>query len=65
MNIIVLFNNKKLLILNSVKKSNNLLFSLIAINKQEGVEKYARSQGFNTHFIKRLILIKALDGLGV
>ena len=33
MNIIILFNNKKLFILSSVKKSNNLLFGLIAINK--------------------------------
>jgi len=65
MNIVILFNNKKLLISSSVKKSNNLLFSLIAINKQEGAEKYARSQGFNTHFIERTILIKATDGLGL
>ena len=42
MNIIILFNNKKLLILSSVKKLDNLLFGLIAINEQEGVEKYAR-----------------------
>ena len=33
MNIVILFNNKKLLILSLVKKSNNLLFGLIAINK--------------------------------
>ena len=65
MNIVVLFNNKKLLISSSVKKLNNLLFSLIAINKQEGAEKYTRLQGFNTHFIKRTILIKALDGPGL
>jgi hypothetical protein len=32
-NIVILFNNKKLLILSLVKKLNNLLFSLIAINK--------------------------------
>jgi len=32
-NIVVLFDNKKLLILSLVKKSNNLLFGLIAINK--------------------------------
>jgi len=65
MNIVILFNNKKLLILSLVKKSNNLLFGLIAINEQEGAEKYARSQGFDTHFIERTILIKALDGLGL
>jgi hypothetical protein len=64
-NIVVLFNNKKLLILSLVKKSDNLLFSLIAINKQEGAEKYARSQGFNTHFIERTILIKAPDSPGL
>jgi hypothetical protein len=64
-NIVVLFNNKKLLILSSVKKSNNLLFGLIAINKQEGAEKYAKLQGFDTHFIKRTILIEAPDGLGL
>ena len=64
-NVVILFNNKKLLILSLVKKLNNLLFSLIAINKQEGAEKYARSQGFNIHFIKRTILIKALDSLGL
>jgi hypothetical protein len=43
MNIVILFNNKKLLILSLVKKLDNLLFSLIVINKQEGAEKYARS----------------------
>ena len=42
MNVIVLFNNKKLFISSSVKKLNNLLFGLIVINKQEGVKKYAR-----------------------
>ena len=42
MNVVVLFNYKKLLILSSVKKLDNLLFGLIAINEQEGVEKYAR-----------------------
>ncbi len=65
MNVIVLFNNKKLFISSSVKKLDNLLFGLIAINEQEGVEKYARSQGFNTHFIERTILIKAPDGPGL
>ena len=62
MNIIVLFDNKKLLILSSVKKSDNLLFGLIVINEQEGAEKYARSQGFDTHFIERTVLIEAPDG---
>jgi len=42
MNVVVLFNNKKLFILSSVKKLNNLLFGLIAINEQEGAKKYAR-----------------------
>ena len=65
MNVVVLFNNKKLLILSSVKKSDNLLFGLIAINEQEGVEKYARLQGFDTHFIERTILIEAPDGPGL
>jgi hypothetical protein len=65
LNVVVLFNNKKLLILSLVKKLDNLLFGLIAINKQEGAEKYARSQGFDTHFIERTILIEALDGLGL
>ena len=65
MNIVVLFNNKKLLISSSVKKSDKLLFGLIAINEKEGAEKYARLQGFNTHFIKRTILIKAPDGPGL
>ena len=32
-NIIILFNNKKLFILSSIKKLNNLLFNLIIINK--------------------------------
>ena len=64
-NVVVLFNNKKLLILSSVKKSDNLLFGLIAINEQEGAEKYARLQGFDTHFIERTILIKAPDGPGL
>jgi len=32
-NIVILFNNKKLLILSLVKKLDNLLFSLIIINK--------------------------------
>ena len=41
-NIVILFNNKKLLISNSVKKLNNLLFGLIVINKQEGVKKYTK-----------------------
>ena len=45
MNIVVLFNNKKLLILSSVKKLDNLLFGLIVINEQEGAKKYARLQG--------------------
>jgi len=65
MNIVILFNNKKLLISSSVKKSDNLLFGLIIINKQEGVKKYARLQGFNTHFIERTVLIKAPDGPGL
>ena len=65
MNVVILFNNKKLLILNLVKKLGNLLFSLIIINKQEGAEKYARSQGFDTHFIERTVLIKTLDGPGL
>ena len=64
-NVVVLFNNKKLFISSSVKKSNNLLFGLITINEQEGAEKYARLQGFDTHFIKRTILIKALNSLGL
>jgi hypothetical protein len=64
-NIVILFNNKKLLILSLVKKLDNLLFSLIIINKQEGAEKYARSQGFNTYFIERTVLIKALDSLAL
>ena len=64
-NVIILFNNKKLFILNLVIKLNNLLFSLIIINKQKEIEKYTRPQGFNTYFIKRMILIKALDGLGL
>jgi hypothetical protein len=65
MNIVVLFNNKKLLISSLVKKSDNLLFGLIAINKQEGAEKYARSQGFDTYFIERTILIEAPDSPGL
>ena len=64
-NIVILFNNKKLLILSSVKKSDNLLFGLIVINKQEGAKKYAKLQGFDMHFIKRMVLIKALDGLAL
>ena len=32
-NVVILFNNKKLLILSLVKKLNNLLFGLIIINK--------------------------------
>lgn len=64
-NAVILFNNKRLLILSLVKKLDNLLFGLIIINKQEGAEKYARSQGFNTYFIKRTVLIKALDGPGL
>src|SRR6266567_4064506 len=43
--IIILFNNKKLFILSLVKKLDKLLFSLIAINKKERVEKYARLYG--------------------
>jgi hypothetical protein len=64
-NIVVLFNYKKLLILSLVKKLNNILFSLIAINKKEKTKKYTILQGFNTHFIDRMILIEALDGLGL
>ena len=41
MNIVVLFNYKKLLILSLVKKSDNMLFGLIVINKKEGAQKYA------------------------
>ena len=41
MNIVVLFNYKKLLILNLVKKLDNMLFGLIIINKKEGAQKYA------------------------
>ena len=62
-NIIILFNYKKLLILSLVKKSNNILFGLIAINKKEKAKKYAILQGFDTHFINRTILIKAPNGL--
>ena len=65
MNIIILFNYKKLLILSSVKKLDNMLFGLIAINKKKGAKKYTISQGFDTHFINRIILIEALDGLGL
>jgi hypothetical protein len=64
-NVVVLFNYKKLLILSLVKKLDSILFSLIAINKKEGAKKYAISQGFNTHFINRTILIEALDGPGL
>jgi hypothetical protein len=64
-NVVVLFNNKKLLILSLVKKLDKLLFGLIIINKREEAEKYAKLYGFNTYFIKRTILIKALDGLGL
>ena len=42
-----------------------MLFGLIIINKKEGVKKYAILQGFDTHFIDRIILIEALDGLGL
>ena len=65
MNGIILFNYKKLLILSSIKKSDNILFGLIAINKKEGAKKYAISQGFDTHFIDRMILIEAPDGPGL
>jgi hypothetical protein len=65
MNVVVLFDYKKLLILSLVKKSDSILFGLIAINKKEGAKKYAISQGFDTHFINRTILIEALDGPGL
>ena len=42
-NIVVLFNYKKLFILSSVKKLDNILFSLIIINEKEGAKKYAIS----------------------
>ena len=41
MNIIILFNYKKLFILSLIKKSDNMLFGLITINKKEGAQKYA------------------------
>ena len=65
MNIVVLFDNKKLLISNSIKKSDKSLFSLITINKQEEAEKYTKLHSFNTHFIKKTILIEAPDGLSL
>jgi hypothetical protein len=37
-NVVILFNYKKLLISSSVKKSDSILFSLIAINKKEGAK---------------------------
>ena len=40
-NIVVLFNYKKLLILSLVKKSDNMLFGLIIINKKKRAQKYA------------------------
>ena len=64
-NVVVLFNYKKLLVSSLIKKSDNMLFGLITINKKEGAQKYAISQGFNTHFINKTILIKALNGLGL
>jgi hypothetical protein len=42
-NVVILFNYKKLLILSLVKKSDSILFSLIAINKKKGAKKYAIS----------------------
>ena len=64
-NVVVLFNYKKLLIVSLIKKLDNMLFGLIAINKKEGAKKYAISQGFDTHFIDRMILIEAPDGPGL
>jgi hypothetical protein len=65
MNVVVLFDNKKLLILSSVKKLDKLLFGLIIINEREGAEKYAKLHGFDTYFIERTILIEAPDGPGL
>ena len=42
-----------------------MLFGLIIINKKEGAKKYAILQGFDTHFIDRMILIEAPDSPGL